>query len=242
VTSTESGKLSYIRAFREVVPSESLRLFLKSAHELVDEESFDTRKAKEAEPLVYAANSLRFTLFERRVQASQQVNDLLRKVDSYVQAPFHYTQKRTRSWPGGPLVTTRGRRENHLPVALRDIQELYVPGEEQLFVRSASIVDCTRSDFRHLGTELGLEIDAGSVADMLEAQSNLMYEAALRPVAGKRLPPVTEPDNPRVLPFMRAPFATDATRDVFVEILNAELPVYDIGVAPIIYRSNIIEV
>lgn len=241
MTSAESGKLSYIRASREVVPSASLKLLLKSANQLIDDGGFDRLHASNAEPLVYAANSLRFTLFERRALAGQKVNDLLRKVDNYVQSPYHHSTKRTRNWPKGPLVATTVRRENPLPAGLHAVESLYVPDKEQLFVRAHRIVDCTKDDFRHLGTELALEIDAGSVADMLVAQSSFIRDAAMRTNAAKGLPRPNEPDTPALLPFMRVPFGSEADQTEFIEVLGSELPVYDVGLGPVTYSSKMIE-
>lgn len=242
MATVEQSKLSYIRAFREVEPSDSLKLLLKAATQLVEDGSFDRGEANRSDPLVYAADSLRFTLFERRVQAGHDVNELLRKVSTYVDAPYHYTQKRTRSRPSGPLVTTHARRRNPLPESLRDVEQLHVPDRRQLVARSSRVVDSTKDDFRHLGTELALMIEPGAVADVLQAQSDLLNDAAMRTNAAKKLPRTSDSDNPLRLPFMRASFANSKNLDEFVDILATELPVYDLRITPIVYRSNIVEI
>lgn len=229
MNSPKACKLSYIRAFREVIPSTSLKEFLKTAHDLTKEETFEAV----TDPLVYAVNSLRVTLFERRVKASQDVNDLLRKLHARMETPFIFNTERVRTTYGA-LKTTQRRQRNPLHLDLDDAKSLYVQnGSPFPSVRSNVIVDCTKDDYKGSGVELALVIDEGTGASILEAQRDILFDTSRRINAGKRLPRADEPDPVLHLPFMQAPFASDGQRDEFMKHLTVELPVHDIGFGPI---------
>jgi hypothetical protein len=185
-------------------------------------------------PLVYAAESLRITQFERRVKASTYVAELSR-MHEYVASPVHVTTRRVRQQYGA-LHNRKTSRKNPLWPALKEIEDKYQIGESGLYVRANDIVDCTKEDYEHLGTELALHIEDGEVAQMLDEQTALIIEAAMRTNAGQRLPRPKEADNPRLIPFMHGKFKTPAALEEFKDLLKPELPVYDIGLRHIAKR------
>lgn len=225
MTQPESTIYSYSRFLRKVIPSDSLRAFIKNANEQL----FDGGLAcfeEEPSPLVYAADSLRVTQFERRVRAGSYVAEL-DKMHKYVASSVRVTTKRVRQ-QYGTFHNKKTSRKNPLWEALKDIEAEHVD-EKGLFVRANSIVDCTREDYAHLGTELALKIEDGEVARMLDAQTELIVGTAMKTNAGQRLPQPAEADNPRLIPFMHGRFVSPDAREEFVELLVPELPVYDIG-------------
>lgn len=229
MSSPAVSKLSYVRAFREVIPTSSLKEFLSDANELTKDAAFESV----SDPLVYAINSLRVTLFERRVKASHNVNDLLRKLHARMEPPYIINTERVRTQYGA-VKTAQKRQRNPLHSDLDDVESLYVPGDLPFPpVRSNEIVDCTKDDYSVLGKELALVIDEGAGASALEAQRDILFDASRRMNAGKRLPRADEPDPVLYLPFMRAPFESVAERDEFIKHLSTGLPVHDISFGPI---------
>lgn len=233
MTQPESTKYSYSRLFREVIPSDSLKAFIKNA----TEQTFDSSSKhfeKDSSPLVYAAESLRATQFERRVRAGTYVAELARMHD-YVASPVHITTRPVRQ-PYGAVHNRKTRRKNPLWEALKEVEADYGVSEGGLFVRANEIVDCTKEDYAHLGTELALEIEDGEVARMLDAQTALITEAAMRTNAGQRIPRPAEPDNPRLIPFMHGKFVSPEAGEEFKELLQPELPVYEMRLGHIAKR------
>lgn len=233
MTQPDSTKYSYSRLFREVIPSDSLKAFIKNVTELVFDGGSSSFE-KGSSPLVYAAESLRVTQFERRVRAGTYAAELGR-MHEYVASPVHVTTRPVRQQYGA-LHHRKTRRKNILWEALKEVEANYGISEGGLFVRANEIVDCTREDYAHLGTELALEIEDGDVARMLDEQTVLITEAAMRTNAGQRIPRPTEPDNPRQIPFMHGKFVSPDACEEFKELLQPELPVYEVGLGHIAKR------
>jgi hypothetical protein len=113
-------------------------------------------------------------------------------------------------------------------------------------------VDCTKRLSKHPGYELALVVDDGPVASILDGQSDSLWEAAMKTRSAKILTNTNLPgngpaverqvDDPKEIPFMRAPFRNAADRDDYIEQLSVELPVYGMGLGSIAYKSDIIPV
>ena len=230
MTQPESTIYSYSRLFRKVIPSDSLKAFIKNAHEQVFDGGAEFFEP-DSDPLVYAVDSLRITQFERRVQAGTYVAELGR-MHTYVTSPVHVTTRRVKQ-QYGPSHDKKTSKKNPLWGILKDVEDQYDLNENGLFVRANNIVDSTKSDYAHLGAELALEIEEGEVADMLDEQTALITIAAMRTNAGQHLPRPTETDNPRLIPFMHGRFMSPEAREKFIDLLRPELPVYDVGLRPI---------
>lgn len=241
MSSPEFDQLSSIRAVRPVIASESLYHFVKSANKLITDGGFELNDDTESEVLIFAASALHSTLYVRRAPATPENNDRLRKVARYIESPWHDVSKRVRSRPGGPLVYKPLKKENPLSGSLQDVQELYVPGDQQPLFRANKIVDCTIEGSGHRGFELALLIESGPAANVLMAQSGLLNEAASRTNADKLLPQQVHEASPLEIPFMRAPFSTEADRDEFIEALSTELPVHGMGLRAIAYKHALID-
>lgn len=224
----ESCRFSYSRVSREIIPSDSLVGFLKEAGAKAD--SFEGFKPG-TKPVVFAAESLWLTLFERRVQAGTHVSELF-KLDVYLTSPELVTTERVRQRPGGPLKTVKKLRKNPLHAALKDAEAGHVDNRGILYVAADKIVEATKEDYGHLGTELALHIADSDAASVLDLQSQLINDAASRTHAGRSLPKPNEPDDPRKLPFMRAHFISEGARADFIDLLTPWLPVYEIGCEP----------
>jgi hypothetical protein len=240
VSSPETGQISSFRAVRRVSPSESLRVFIRSAGRLFAQEKLDEAGSGEVEPLVFSANGLHSTLLVLRAPNNPKNNERLEKVENYIRQPRLPVTRRVRPRPGSALETIRSWKANPLPPALQEAEDLYVPDKDQLYVRASKIVRSVSTGGGRAGTELALLIDKGPVTDVLMAQSDLLHDAATRPNAYSLLPRQTKP-NPRELPFMRAVFSSEAQIDEFIEALSPDLPVYDIGLRPmpISYRHEL---
>ncbi len=239
--SADRAPLSSLMAVRKIVtPSKSLKELLKTAASLVEE----TEPVQYLlDPLVYAADGLRVTIFERRIKAGIEANDLLRKVQDRLESPTLITARKIRQ-PSGKSMTTTKKRPNPLPEALREVEALYVPPENGLTVRANRIVACTKP---HLGTEFALVIDDGAGASALEAQHDMLMDAEMRMVAGRKLRKLAEDQaqtdvasSALLMPFMRAPLEDDYQRVEFIEMLSADLPVHDIEIGPIVWKRNTI--
>lgn len=242
MNSPEFDQLSSIRAVRPVIASESLHHFIKSANKLITDGGFEIVDDTDSEVLVFAASSLHSTLYARRAPASPENNERLRKIAKYIESPWHDASKRVRSRPGGPLVYKPSKKENPLSGSLQDVQELYVPGDQQPLFRANKIVDCTIPELGHPGFELALLIEPGPAANVLMAQSGLLNEAASRTNADKLLPQQVHDASPLEIPFMRAPFSTEADRDEYIDALSIELPVYGLGLRAISYKHALVDI
>lgn len=241
MSSPEFDQLSSIRAVRPVIASDSLRHFIKSANKLISDGGFELVDDADSEVLIFAASSLHSTLYARRAPATPENNERLRKVARYIESPWHDVSKRVRSRPGGPFVTNRSRKENPLSSGLQAVQEIYVPNGEQPVFRANKIVDCTIEGSGHPGFELALLIESGPAADVLLGQSALLNEAASRTNADKLLPHQSHDASPLEIPFMRAPFNTEADRDEYIEALSTELPVHSLGLRAIAYKHALVD-
>lgn len=241
MSNPESDQLSSIRAIRPVIASDSLRHFIKAADKLITDGGFELVEERDPEVLIFAANGLHSTLYARRVPATRENNERLRKVANYIESPWHEAIRRVRSRPGGPLVTTRTRRENPLPNSLQTVQRLYVPDGEQPIFRADKIVDCTIDDPIRRGFELALLVGPGPAADVLIAQSSLLNDAAARTNADKLLPRQSHDQSPLEIPFMRAPFSSETERDEYIEALSVELPVHSLVLKAISYKHELID-
>jgi hypothetical protein len=228
--------MSHLRAFRPVVPSESLVGFMKHATKAL--ETFDFMNDNPLlETEVYAIHSLRVTLFERRARAGHDASDLLTKLHVVMAPPKITTTERRRSRPG-VFETVRRTEENPLIRALASAEELYTQdGEAKVVLRSMTIVDCTEDDFKDNGRELALLIDDSVGLKALDAQRGILDDKAQSLNAAKRLSRPLQQDQPLVIPFMVAPFDSEGQRDEYIDSLTysepVHLPVYGIGVAPI---------
>lgn len=240
MSSPESDQLSSIRAIRPVIASDSLRHFIRTADKLITDGGFELTDGPGSEVLVFAANGLHSTLYARRAAATRDNNERLRKVAHYIESPWHEAIRRVRSRAAGPLTTTRSRRENPLPDSLQKVQELYVPRGEQPIFRANKIVDCTIDYPIRRGFELALLIEPGPAADVLMAQSSLLNDAAARTNADKLLPRQSHDQSPLEIPFMRAPFSSEAVRDEYIEALSTELPVHGLGLKAISYKHELV--
>ncbi len=231
---SSGNKLSYVKAVREVLPSVSLREFLATAHGMAE----DVEVVPDVlDPLVYAAESLRVTIYERHAKAGRDVNELLRKVYARMESPT-LANKRTVQLPYGGTQTTRKKQPNPLHMALNDVESLYRETDGPLLVRTNRIIATTRRDSR-LGTELALLVDDGSVASVLDAQSNVLLDAEAQMIAGRKLRRLAnEPIAPLAIPFMRAPLLDDYHRKEFVELLSADLPVHNLEIGRIEWKLN----
>ncbi|MBC7581658.1 hypothetical protein H7097_02185 [Aeromicrobium sp.] len=243
MTTPESEEFSSIRAVRPVVPSKSMRTFIRVADQLVAEGDFDFNNGFQIEPLVFAADMLHVTLFKRRVPASAENDERLAKISRYVGDQYHTVSRLTRDRPGVQQRTTTVRRLNPLRRALDDAETMHVPSKEQLLFRAGKIVSNLVDGTRHPGFELSLLIDGGPVADALTFQSDLINDAADRTNAAKVLPSNNYDRSiiPIEIPFMRAPFKSEADLDDFIELVSttADLPVFDNGLRGVSYRAEL---
>lgn len=230
MTQPESNKFSYVRGLREVIPSASLKAFLKMAKEFGQEEAFEMGEGM-SDLTIYAGNSLRVTMYERRARAGREVNELLSKLLYRMESPKIVTTERVRT-NYGAIKTTRKREPNLLHKALAQA-ELEYQTSEPLVMRAIKIVDSTKDDYRGLGTELALVLDDGPAARLLEKQREILMSASQGINFTKRLPPAEAPDPVLHLPFMSAPFAGTLQRDQFIELMSTELPVHEIVLGPI---------
>ena len=231
---TES--LSGLRAVRKVVtPSESLRDLLVCAHSLGDE--LDPVPGQ-LDPLVYAANGLRVTIFERRIKASADAHELLRKLHGRMESPTIMTSRKVRQ-PSGKTVSVRKKRPNPLPIALQDVENLYAQTDGPLLVRANKIVVVANSSDRRVASELALIIDEGSGASVLQAQQDVLLDAESRMIAGRKLQKLAgNAVQALAMPFMRLPPMPRSYQEGFVELLSAELPVHNIEIGPIEWKLN----
>jgi hypothetical protein len=231
-----------MRAVRPIIPSDSLRHFMKCANKLITDGGFEIVESADSEVLIFAASGLHATLYARRVPATRDNNDRLRKIENYIESEWHDDPRRVRSWPGGPLKTKNHKRRNPLPASLQQVQDFYIPKGEQPVFRANRIVDCTIDDPARRGFELALLIEPGPVADVLLGQSNLLEEAAARKNADKLLPRQDHSASPLEIPFMRAPFKSEVDRNEYIDALSTELPVHGLGLKAISYKHELIDV
>lgn len=228
-------RLSDLRAIRTISPSQSLKEFLSTARVLVDD--VETMPG-EIEPVVFAADSLRLTIFERRVRADEKANDLLRKVHARMESPFVATRRKVKQ-PYGKNVTTRRMAPNPLHAALWEVEEFWHEIDGSMVARANAIANSTRLlDFGR-GIELSLVIDKGSVGSALVAQSKVLLDAEKRMEAGKKLIRLDdEPIEPLYVPFMQAPITDLYHQKELMELLSAELPVTGLQIGPIEWKLN----
>lgn len=219
--STGTTKLAYLRVSREIIPSDPLLEFLSNAADRLADYEF----AGNIEPVVYAARSLRVTLFERRAATAEHITEL-RRLENYLQGPKRRVRLRFRS-ADRQLHHQYKTVSNPLPRALEDVRELYA-NDEGLYVRANRIVDCTKDDYRFLGAELALQIEPVGAANLLIAESGIYNDQFRGWERADCLPP-GEPDQPLLIPFMRAPFEGSDERDDFIDVLRPCLPVYGLG-------------
>lgn len=241
VTESRPTAVSYIRAFRPLIPSESMRAFLKHAGKQLEKMDFEATNPL-LDPRIYALNSLRITLFERRAQANQDAADRLNKLYAAMAQPTIVTSERRRTRPG-VFETTSRRQPNPLIRALVEIENHYmqdgeeVDGKVKLSVRASEIMETTEDDYRASGTELALVLDNNSSYSALEAQRGILEDKARGLNAAKGLVRPLHQDRPLVVPFMVAPFDSDGQRDEFVDAISSgesvHLPVYGNSVGPL---------
>lgn len=216
-----------------------MRSFMRGAEDLVADWDFGRGNGYEVEPLVFAARNLHITLFKRRAVTTPRVNDAMRKIEDYLQNEYHHFTRTRQSRPGVRPSRVIDRRENPLPAALEAQERDYLPDDQPAILWASKIIVSSADESGHPGSELALLLGDGPVVDMLDAQSNLINDAAERTNASNLLPRQPLKDNPLELPFVRAPFRSEANRHEFIELLSEHLPVYDIGLGSIEYLHRL---
>jgi hypothetical protein len=236
----ETESFSSLRAIRRIYPSRSLTDFLSSAT-VIAEEEFEAADGF-VDPLVYAADSLKVTLFERRLQASEQVNELLNKF--YVRLVVEdYVTSKTIKTPTGRKVKEMRKNKNPLPGALRDVENLYYVKDEPMLARANDIDLSVQLYPYNYGTEFALQLDAneGPLADMLLAQEEMLYKEASRTSAGKKLARnYFQPGRVLSVPFAHLPISPDdrVGCNDFIELLSADLPVHNLAIGPLVWKQE----
>lgn len=236
MSSPESEVFSSLRAVRKVVrPSQSLKEFMQAARLLSDE--IDPVPGY-LDPLVYACEGLRTTIYLRRLKASEISNNLIRKMYTRMESPMVTTTKKVRQ-PSGAYRRTQKSRPNMLPGALKDVENIYLDDGQPLTVRSNRIVVSSRSDDERIGSEFALVIDAGSGASVLKAQQDVLKDAEGDIVTGRKLRRLSVGHADALeIPFMRAPLMEDSQREDFIQLLSTELPVFNIEIGPIEWKPS----
>ncbi len=230
MSQSEQAPVSYLRAVREVIPSQDIRAFLARADRLSGmvfgysasqslrvpvstEEALHDDYAPQYEGVgvpeapVFAMNGLRVVLFERRARASLHVNEVLSRAGNRITAPRIRSSSRPRhSETGGKVTLTR---PNTLPAELAVAQEGRGFGEGKLRAHILGVVDSTRVDV-FSGIEYSLEIDPTSTpAQILLDQSGIIKKNVQSTVAGKPLfgsDIVFESErSPLHIPFLQIP-------------------------------------
>lgn len=215
--------------------------FLRRAGKQLEKFDFE-RSDPLLDPRIYALNSLRVTLFERRARTNQDAADQLNKLHVVMAQPKVTSTERRRLRPG-VFETITKRQPNPLFKALAEIEDLYMQdGEEggaraRLLVRASRIIETTEEDYKANGTELGLELEDNSGYEALDAQRGILDDRAKGLNAARGLVRPLHQDARLVIPFMVAPFDSAGQRDEFIDSLAAEdppcLPVFGNGVDPI---------
>ncbi len=230
--------LSRLSAVRKVVtPSASLRDLLRSA-KMLGEEIDPSDDGLDA--LVYAAEGLRVTIFERRIQAGEESNNLLRKLHARMESPVVTTPRRIRH-QSGKVEITRKKRPNPLREALGEVEDLYALTDGPLLVRANKIVLLDKSNDKRTSGELALIIDDGSGASVLQAQQDVLLDAEVRSMAGRKLRKLlggTALAQALEMPFMRLPPLPLTQSQDMIDLLSADLPVHDIEIGPIEWKLN----
>lgn len=236
MSSPESEVFSSLRAVRKVVrPSQSLKEFLYAARSFSDE--IDP-VAGYLDPLVYAGEGLRTTIYLRRVLASENANNLVRKMYTRMESPMVSSTKKVRQ-PSGAYRQTQKKRLNMLPAALREVENIYLDDGQPLTVRSNRIIVSSRSGDERIGSEFALVIDAGSGASVLKAQQDVLKDAEGDMVTGRKLRRLSvDHADALELPFMRAPLMEDSQREDFIQLFSAVLPVFNIEIGPIEWKPS----
>jgi hypothetical protein len=236
MSSLETFRQSRLSAVRKVVtPSQSLKDLLNTARILSNEVETPPNVL---DPLIYASDGLRVTIFERRIKAGHEANELLRKMYTRMESPVIKTNRKTRQ-PSGRIQNTQKTRPNPLPGALQEVESLYLSSDGPLIVRANRIVVSSKQNDSRVGAELALVIDNGSGASVLQAQRDVLLDAEMRMVAGRKLRKLAEgPIEALEMPFMRAPLMEDYQRKEFIELLDVELPVTDIEIGPVEWKLS----
>lgn len=236
MSAAESEKLIGYRAVRKVVtPSESLVDFLSYAKKLI--EDVETVNGK-LDPMVYAVEGLRVTILERRVRASVEASEQVRKVYTRMESPFIVTRHKVKQ-PSGKFKVTTKKRQNLLSQALQDVESLYSQTDSGLLVRANKITTTTKPSDPRMGTEFALVIEEGSGARVLEAQRDILLDTEANMVAGRKLGKLAVgPVEALNMPFMRLPLADEHVLTEFSELLTAGLPVHDIEIGPVELKRN----
>lgn len=236
MSSPNTERLSSLRAVRKVVaPSPSLRDLLRDARLMAEDIG---PIGGGIDPLVYAAEGLRVTIFERRIEAGQVANELLRRLHARMESPVLSTPRKIRQ-PSGKVLTTRKKRPNDLPAALVDVEDLYAAGDGPIVVRSNQIAVSTIAARKRSSVELALIVDEGCGASVLQAQQDVLLDAEARMVAGRKLRALAGGAIQALeMPFMRLPPMAQSQREDFIDLLSAGLPVHSIEIGPIEWKLN----
>ncbi len=239
----ESCKVSYIRASREIEPSSTLESLLGYASELLISESFaDPRDPakRTPRPSVYRSSSLRVTIFEGYATAGdEETNVLLEKLEYRLKSPtLEEINRSTTSY--GKRITNEKTIANPFMKMLKDIHNFYIgkpnlESEEQMFepltISANNIVVSTKGQYQGHGTELSLSLDESEVASYLVSESGAYITQAAKINFARRLSWVDNDEQARQVPFMTAPFRSEAQTKEFIEQLSTVLPVVDMEVS-----------
>lgn len=230
MTGLEGGNLSYYRRYRKILPNEPITAFIETAQKVARSERFSGFE-EGTNPVFVTLDGLRLVQLERRVRAGQRAGELLKRVDNKLTASTITVMREVIVRPTGKRNKPR-EVENPVPRALRALEEEILIEEEGQKVlpplRANKLVVCTKADLSHHGVGIGLFVDDGPVAGMLDAQTKIMVDAIEGTNAGRQLARPDEPDQPRVIPFMYGQFRSDDMVYEYMEALEPHLPVFDI--------------
>lgn len=241
---SELVQYSYLRSIREVEPSPSLEEFLvrglvvsKRIFGLKDkgwmvklpatrEEELSPGRMAQYEGVglpdvtIFPAKSLRVTLLERRALTTHEANDLILRAYNRIDSSYVSGGRMKRTVTGRKYPS---KRPNPLPEELRLIEEEAGIHNGKLTVVAEKVVDSTKSDYAHLGTEYSLAINPETIgARVLRAQAALLKAALRRTVVGRPLfKGDFEQDSDELnVQFMQVPGGSPDDHALFLETMN----------------------
>jgi hypothetical protein len=260
---SEIAPASYVRAVREIILDDPLDDFLTDAAKIASD-IFGIKRSRivkrpvtmhrELEPDymptydgigvpnvdMFASNSLRVTLFERRAAASEQINEVLKT------AYDRLTTTRVRS--SRIRRTISGRRQetyrpNDLTVALNEAEAESGLTDSKLTVKAQAVADVTPACGPSRGTEYALSLHGDDLAEqLLKRQAHIIHDYARKFVASRPLLRDDlgfEPDrDPLHVSFMRVPNGSPADHELFIDALNENMPV-SLQVQPLQWEQKI---
>jgi hypothetical protein len=260
---SEIAPASYVRAVREIILDDPLDDFLTDAAKIAGD-IFGIKRSRivkrpvtmhrELEPdymptydgigvpnvHMFASNSLRVTLFERRAAASEQINEVLKAASSRLTAA-RVRSSRIRHTISGRRQETY--RPNDLTVALNEAEAESGLAGQDLVVKAKAVVDATPAYGPYRGTEYALSLDGDELAgQLLKRQAQIIHDQARKIVAGRPLLRDDlgfEPDrDPLHVPFVHVPNGSPADHELFIDALNENMPLA-LQVQPLQWEQNI---